>query len=54
MIEARNNSAENRYIRRVTLNGADCRKPYIEYDDIMSGGHLVFEMGPEPADWIRE
>ena len=54
VIEARNNSAENRYIRRITLNGADYRKPYIEYGDIMSGGHLVFEMGAEPADWTQK
>lgn len=54
VIEARNNSADNRYIRRITLNGADYRKPYIEYGDIMSGGHLVFEMTAKLTDWTLE
>lgn len=41
-----NNSDTNRYIRKVTLNGAEYDKRYITHDDIMKGGELVFEMGP--------
>jgi hypothetical protein len=30
------------------LNGKPYNKSYIKYSDIMAGGELVFEMGPEP------
>ena len=53
-IEVRNNSAENRYIRRILLNGEPCRRYYIDYADMIAGGELVFEMGPQPADWTKE
>ena len=46
-IRALNNSAENIYIQKVTLNGTPYEKPYIDYADIMAGGELVFEMGPD-------
>jgi predicted alpha-1,2-mannosidase len=45
-ITARDNSPANKYIHRVTLNGAPHDKPYINHADIAAGGHLVFEMGP--------
>ena len=51
VIEARNNSADNKYIQSITLNGVAYDKPYIDYADIISGGTLVFEMGSEPAVW---
>lgn len=44
-IVAKNNSPENKYIRKVRLNGKDYDKPYITYEDIMKGGKLEFEMG---------
>lgn len=50
-IEARNNSAENRYIQRVWLNGQPYTKGWIAYGDIMKGGELCFEMGAEPKVW---
>ncbi len=43
-IEAPNNSAENKYISAVYLNGKPYDKDYITYDDIMAGGLLEFEM----------
>ncbi len=43
-ILTKNNSAENRYIRSVTLNGEAYTKGYIEHKDIAAGGELVFEM----------
>jgi predicted alpha-1,2-mannosidase len=49
-ITARNNSPENRYIRRVTLNGLPHDKHFIDFDDIVAGGHLVFEMGNAPTE----
>jgi len=45
-IFARNNSAENKYIQSVTLNGETLDTPWISHQDIVSGGNLVFEMGP--------
>ena len=50
-VVARNNSAENRYIQRVWLNGQPYTKGWIAYGEIMKGGELVFEMGPEPKVW---
>ena len=53
-IEARNNSPENRYIQRIVLNGKPHRNYFIDYSDIAAGGTLLFEMGPQPADWTQE
>ena len=50
-ITAENNSAENRYIQSITLNGKAYTKGYIEHKDIMAGGELVIRMGPEPKVW---
>jgi predicted alpha-1,2-mannosidase len=41
---AKNNSAENKYIQSVTLNGKPYDKLYIDYKDITAGGTLEFEM----------
>lgn len=46
-VVARNNSEENIYIQSVTLNGKPYHKFWISHADIMKGGELVFEMGPE-------
>jgi predicted alpha-1,2-mannosidase len=43
-ITAKNNSADNKYIKSVTLNGMPYDKPYIDFKDIMAGGTLEFEM----------
>ena len=50
-IIAENNSAENRYIQSVTLNGKAYTKGYIEHQDIMTGGEVVLKMGPDPKVW---
>ena len=50
-VKAVNNSAENRYIQSVTLNGKAYLKGYLEHSDIMAGGELVFNMGSEPKVW---
>lgn len=45
-------SAENIYIQRVTLDGKPYTKNYISHEDILRGGTMLFEMGPEPnPDW---
>ena len=48
IIEARNNSPENVYIQSAELNGQPLLKNYITYGDIVRGGHLIFQMGPQP------
>ena len=50
-IVAENNSAENRYIQRVWLNGAEHDLPYLTHEELVRGGELRFEMGAEPALW---
>ena len=50
---AHNNSAADKYIQRVKLNGKPYAKPYIGFDDIAAGGTLEFEMGPDPAVWYE-
>ena len=42
-------SAENIYIQRVTLDGKPYTKNYITHEDILRGGTMEFEMGPEPV-----
>ena len=49
-IVAKNNSAANKYIRSVTLNGAPYDKSYIDFAAITAGGALEFTMGAEPAE----
>ena len=48
---AENNSAVNRYIQSITLNGKAYTKGYIEHKDIAAGGELIFKMGSEPKVW---
>ena len=50
-IVAENNSSENKYIRRVWLNGRPWTKPWIGHDEVMAGGELRFEMDDEPHVW---
>ena len=47
-IEAQNNSDENKYIQRATLNGKEWNKPWFSHDDIKNGGKLVLVMGKHP------
>lgn len=48
-IRAHNNSEENIYIQSAILNGLPYTKSYIDYDQIVDGGILEFEMGSEPS-----
>ncbi|AHJ98434.1 GH92 family glycosyl hydrolase [Hymenobacter swuensis] len=51
-IEAKNNSAANKYIQSVTLNGRAYSRSYITHQQLLQGGKLTFEMGPRPsASW---
>ena len=44
VIETRNQSKENIYIRSVSLNGKELKDPRISFRDIVQGGRIVFEM----------
>ncbi len=47
-VEAKNLSKENKYVQSVTLNGKPVAGIKIAHEEIMRGGSLVFEMGPQP------
>jgi hypothetical protein len=54
-VRANNRTEKNFYIQSATLNGKPYNKSYIKYSDIMAGGELVFEMGPEPnKQWASQ
>ena len=44
VIQAKNNSVENKYIRSMKLNGEDLAEPRFSHFDLMKGGELIFEM----------
>jgi len=48
IIEANNVSKNNRYIQSAKLNGRLFNQSRLSHNDIVNGGRLVFEMGPEP------
>jgi putative alpha-1,2-mannosidase len=47
-IIARDNSPENIYVQRVSLNGKELERLFIFHHEITAGGELVFEMGDSP------
>jgi putative alpha-1,2-mannosidase len=54
VIEAKNNSNENYYIQKATLNGEPLEKPQFPFKKIIEGGVLQYEMGPEPGSlWTK-
>ena len=50
-ISVKNLSDEAKYIQRITLNGKDYTKGYINHKDIAAGGELVLHMGKDPKVW---
>jgi len=48
VIETKNNSAQNRYIQSATLNGQPWNKPWLYQAQVVQGGKLILELGPEP------
>ena len=50
-IRAHDVSDENIYIQSVRLNGRPYTRSYIMYGDIVRGGTLEFQMGPQPSDF---
>ena len=51
LIQAKNSSSENKYIKSVQLNGKNYEFSYINHQDIINGGNLVFEMTHQPTNW---
>ncbi len=47
-ITARNTSRANRYIQSATLNGEVLNRWWFRASELLRGGELVLEMGPEP------
>jgi len=47
-ISAPENSSKNIYIQRVFFNTKRLTSPFIEHEQLLMGGSLVFEMGPRP------
>ena len=47
-IEARNTSWKNRYVQSATLNGRPLETFWFRASELLKGGTLVLEMGPEP------
>lgn len=48
VIQAPNNSAENKYVREMRWNGAVSNKNYVTHTDLMKGGVLQFAMQASP------
>jgi predicted alpha-1,2-mannosidase len=44
IIKAQNNSAQNKYVASVSLNGKLLKTPFFKHKDIVNGGELVFKM----------
>ena len=47
-IKAKKLSRENYYIQSARLNGKPLNRSWIKHEEIVNGGELIFEMGPEP------
>jgi putative alpha-1,2-mannosidase len=48
VIEARRSSPDAIYIQSVSINGKPSDKLWVRHEEIAGGGHIVFELGPEP------
>jgi predicted alpha-1,2-mannosidase len=54
VIEAHHASLANRYIQSATLNGKPFNQWWIRWQDVIKGGKLVLNLGPEPnKNWAK-
>ena len=52
VIEAKNNSFNNKYVQSAKLNGKELKNFWFLASDLLKGGVLELEMGPEPnVNW---
>ncbi|MGQ8335127.1 GH92 family glycosyl hydrolase [Sunxiuqinia sp. A32] len=49
-VKANNNSPQNIYIQRASLNGQSLERCYLDYTEIAAGGVLELELGAEPNE----
>ncbi|CAA6679333.1 MULTISPECIES: GH92 family glycosyl hydrolase [unclassified Lentimonas] len=51
-IEAKDASAQNKYVQSAKLNGEVLNQAWFAHDAIRHGGHLILQMGPRPnKEW---
>jgi predicted alpha-1,2-mannosidase len=43
-----NQSAQNVFVQKASLNGTELQSPFISHNDILKGGKLIFVMGGKP------
>jgi len=48
ILNAPENSADNKYIQSMTFNGADYSKNWLSYPELMKGATINFKMGDQP------
>ena len=53
IIEAPGAGVDKPYVQSATLNGLPLEEPWILHEDLIRGGTLRLEMGPEPSNWGR-
>jgi putative alpha-1,2-mannosidase len=47
-LNAPDNSADNKYIQSMTVNGAEYSKNWLSFSDLMQGATIDFKMGDQP------
>jgi putative alpha-1,2-mannosidase len=47
-IDAANNSAANRYVEAMKMNGKSYDKNFLKYDDLQKGAKIEFNMSAQP------
>ena len=50
VIEAKNNSKENLYVKEFKLNGETLSVPSVKFQDVVKGGKLEVEMSASPSE----
>jgi predicted alpha-1,2-mannosidase len=48
VIRAQKNSKENIYVQSIKLNGKSIDRNFVSHKDLIKGGTLIYNMGPEP------
>jgi putative alpha-1,2-mannosidase len=52
-IIARNQSSENIYVTSVSVNGKTLQNSTLTHEELVSGGEIIFEMGPS-AEHVKQ
>ncbi|HEY0308077.1 MAG TPA: GH92 family glycosyl hydrolase [Acidobacteriaceae bacterium] len=50
-IEAPKSSTTNRYVQSARLNGHPLQRAWLNHAELLAGGSLELDLGPEPANW---